>query len=91
MEPLKRQVGYKPSYKAGDNAILRQQITTGKEREKIANWIKEHPLFKWAGMCAKLQIDKGNFQRSLKLDCRNMSADMVMKIEEILNKYGYVK
>lgn len=58
---------------------------------KIVAWVNNHPEFKWAAMCRKIGLDKGNFQRVLKSKKPVIKAALIPKIEEILKKYGYAE
>ncbi len=57
--------------------------------KKIVQWINDHKEFKWGGMCTKLKIDRGNFQRVLKSDEPSIKVENIILIEEFLTEYGY--
>jgi len=69
--------------------ICMKNLTEKESSKKIVTWVKDHPLFKWGAMCAKLKIDKGNFQRTLNSKNPNIKPDIISKIEEVLREYGY--
>lgn len=57
---------------------------------EIIEWIKSHPLFKWALMCDEIGFDRGNFHRVLNSKSPTMKADFIPKMIKVLKKYGYV-
>lgn len=69
-------------------AILKAEKIKAK---KIVNWINEHEEFKWGGMCTKLGVDRGNFQRVLNAEEPNIRIELILQIEGFLKEYGYAK
>lgn len=59
------------------------------ESLKITTWIKTHPEFKWASMCKKIGVSKGNFHRILQSSNPNLKEEHIGSIKLILKQYGY--
>lgn len=71
-------------------APKKEKILGRSDKSKIiADWIINHPEFKWSAMCLKLGIDKANFQRSFKAEPPNIKDEYIPKIEAFLKNYGY--
>lgn len=79
-----REILYKPS-KEGDSVFVE------KKEESIAEWIKNHPRFKWSTMCPEIGVDKGNFSKMLKSGYIKLPEDKIAKIKQIIKNYGYGK
>lgn len=58
------------------------------ESIRLKKWFIDHPLFKVAGMCAQVKIDKSNFQRILKGDIE-IPEKMIQKILPVVYLYGF--
>lgn len=57
----------------------------------VVKWINDHPHFKWAAMCRKIGMDKGNFQRILNNPKSTIPAKFLPKIVEVIKEYGYAE
>lgn len=57
--------------------------------DQIKQWIKDHPYFKWSGMCRKLNIAPGNFSRVLQSETFLIPEKQIEVIEPILKDYGF--
>jgi len=58
--------------------------------KKIVKWINTHPKFKWGAMCKDLNMDRANFQKTLKATEPKIPVETILKIEQILIPYGYM-
>lgn len=77
--------------KGNSDGDLLAAIESAKGRaKKIVKWINEHKEFKWGVMCTKLNIDRGNFQRTLNSKEPNIKIEVILQIETFLTAYGYV-
>lgn len=58
--------------------------------EGVITWIKDHPLFKWSGMCRQIGIDAPNFSRTLTSEVPVIEPENLSKIVQIIESYGFV-
>lgn len=59
------------------------------EREQVAKWISDHPLFSINGMCQQINIDTSNFMKYLNkgtVPIKHLDA-----IKATIKEYGYVE
>ena len=56
----------------------------------VITWIKSHPFFKYAAMCAEVGIDRSNFSRTLYTGLPHIKESVLKKIVKIISKYGFV-
>lgn len=95
MDKLKRQIGYIPPEKKitpqtpVEKPATAQSIIEVGDALKITTWINTHPEFKWAAMCKKVGVSKGNFHRILQSENPNIKPEHIAQIKLILKEYGY--
>lgn len=96
---LKRQILF--NKKSGSVISKEETVKPAKEKalaqkndvspERIFEWLKSHPYFKWSSMCKDLKIDKGNFARTMNALSPKLPDDVCVKITSVLKEYGYAK
>lgn len=69
--------------------MRKKKLTPEERAQKITDWIKTHPEFKWSAMCKKLEIDKGNFKRVITSITPKIKEDSLPGIEKFIAHYGF--
>jgi hypothetical protein len=61
------------------------------ETENVVEWIKNHPLFKYAGMCKDIGVDRSNFYNQYIHGKSKIPPELLDKIIAVIVEYGYTR
>lgn len=58
------------------------------EGKKIAGWLNEAALINRSALCKEAKIDRGNFDKYLKIG--EIPEKLIENIKKVISKYGYI-
>lgn len=57
--------------------------------ERIAEWLRTHPDYKWNEICVKINVQLGYIRRIIHLPNPLFRIEEIPQIEKIISEYGY--